>query len=332
MPGLKRCARCGAMMNLSAVAVEPPRASRWTVIRWVAQIFYSLSSALRLVTQPIDNVRRVLGRSWSSTIVALLASVVPGGGQYVQGERSLARAVLGLWMICLLLAIALVQSTAGMFLMMVALLVHALAIALVLRGSLWYRSIVMRLVVGVVIVTVLQAGLYAPIHRQFAQCVFGAFRIERMSVASAVSRGDVLLHTGRWTAKQVTVGDLVVYRIDPRNSNAVMVTRGVNLDRVIAKAGDEVSVKDGVVSVNGRALVRNQGPINDVKWLGDLDFTVYPDCVGVLPSALSMQYHGAIPRDQIAKMLIWVSNVKQEQEIGVVVWRLRPFSRFGKVE
>ncbi|MGO9109450.1 MAG: S26 family signal peptidase [Thermoguttaceae bacterium] len=324
MPGIQNCGRCGASLQLatSAIDVHPPRASstakRWR--RWFPVA--SFWSRFRAAVARSLAARRVL--DWASDLPAsslLLRMVVPGWAQWYSG-----RPIRGRWMLCgflglLLSGLLFIGTGLGSLLLGLALALHAASIMdIVATGVVDFGR---RLIYSGIAMLVLVIVVYYPVGWLSAQVATP----QRFNLAAPpFEAGDVVLvNPSAYRSTDPQPGDIVHY-IRPQQDmpvtgrHAIYRLQGDRIDRVLARAGDQVICAEGKLLVNGQPSPWL--PLNPLQLPDKLEITVPEHCYLIFPSAdapspATVQRNvGIVPRAQI-----W----------GRVYWRTQPLWRFGAI-
>ena len=129
----------------------------------------------------------------------------------------------------------------------------------------------------------------------------------------------ILLRTAYKFGNEPEYGDIVVFRSDLVNEQ-----NGKNkllIKRVIAKGGDTVAIRDGVVYRNGEAL--DEPYTKDGYTSGAMDETLVPD--GTLFLCGDNRLVSLDSRSE------QVGFIEEERLIGKAVFRLFPFNEIGSV-
>jgi hypothetical protein len=180
---------------------------------------------------------------------------------------------------------------------------------------------------------VLVSCIYAPAIAGVRRC---ARLVPLAGVRSTqeVGEGDVLVSSGPWTApRRYARGDLVVYRIHG-GAMGGQVRSGWGVDRIIGIPGDRVTFDGQTLRVNGAAVPPAMLPLAGTADIGALDLELPRGTFYIFPSLLDAEVHGpaAAGRQLRVRMLGALSPVRQADVYGKVVWRLRPWRRFGPME
>lgn len=132
MPGVNTCGRCGASLQLAALAIDvhPPRASpaAKALRRWLPMLW--LRNQLRGVLSAMLAARKML--RWPSGWPAprlLLRTIVPGWAHWYLGRTRRALWVFGWYLAFLLAGLLLLGTSLGWTLLILAVFLHAVSIA-----------------------------------------------------------------------------------------------------------------------------------------------------------------------------------------------------------
>jgi hypothetical protein len=326
-PGLKRCLRCGGLLDFSAVAVEPPRAGHGRARRRAGgagraagrRVAYAAEDLSRALRCPIVGVR------WSD----LALSILPGLAQVRRGPRALGWALLAAWSVDLFLAAAFIGSGLSAVLCLFAVSLHCLAISLLLNATLMRMPLERRAAFGLGVYLLLLLGLYRPVGA-LGRGAFGWLEVSNIrGDAGILANRDVVLYTGRLTRPAAFErGDLVVYEIGRSRSGGAVIRPGLGIERVLGIPGDEVETDGRIVRVNGEELPPEQGPVGDAGRLPRMTLRASEGQYIILPTVVTHTgYANAGPVVNLA--LISLAVVREDHIRGRVFWRMRPWLRAG---
>ncbi|MBY0262028.1 MAG: S26 family signal peptidase [Phycisphaerales bacterium] len=329
MPGLTSCVRCGTLMDLSGVDVMPVRASSGRAGRRAQAAARSVRQSATDAAHALE--RRVpLGLTFGDVSAAqLLHCLVPGLPQ-IRSEfpplRLLGWAVLGLWLSFLALAGLFVGTTFSTLLCFGLLSIHGFSISLLFTRSLQNVSIGLRFAFGIGVYILLFA-VYGPALAG-VRSVAVVVPVNNLRVEGAIHNDDILLRTGRWTRpKAFARGDLVVAQIGWRNDGGLIIRGGLNIDRIIGVPGDVVQARDGALVVNDEVAPPDRQPLAGASWLGSGAITVPDSTYLIMPSTLALA--PIVNRPDLNGA---ISLYREDDILGRVILRVRPWSRFGRID
>lgn len=333
MPGLKRCGRCASALDFTGVEYVPPRARRGAV----AQVLRTRLERDRFATgrgfAALARRARGIGQGPASWRPVWL-SIVPGLGQMALGDVRFGRSLLAAWLCCLVLLLLFVGGAAEWFFYLLVVGIHTFAVSLLFAVSLQSASILRRLMTGFGIWMLLNLALYLP-GRWLANRFVVVTEVNHIIETPVLRDGDVIMYPGPWMRPDAfQVGDLVLYRIAAGAGQGYLIAAGYSIDRIIATEGDLVRVKDGVLFVNDVPVPAERQPLNGLARMGDaFEARVLPGRVFIIPSALRMTTNNGANLDRaIQQTYREATQVPVEHVLGEVLWRLRPWSRFGTLE
>ncbi len=330
-PGMKTCLRCGTRLDFSDVQVEPPRASGVAAVRAVRRAQDVVDIGVRNVASRMTLLRMVSASSpfRGTTSAELWASLIPGGGQLVRGERRLGRCLLLAWLAFIVLAAASLGTDLQWLFNLGIMGTHSLAINLLLRRELANMGLGQRAAWGIVIYVSIVVCVYVPA----AWVLTGFFQVRQVDAFTPTRQmqpGDVLLISGRWlTPKQWKRGDLVYFRHGGFNFGHEWGWAGYAVDRVLAGPGETVMFVKGVPQVDGVELPREMWPLRPMRPNVNTTFHAGPEEVIVLPSLAQLAVGGNV---DLGAILSTIARVDTGHVYGKVLYRLRPLSRFGSIE
>jgi Signal peptidase, peptidase S26 len=322
IPGLERCVRCRGALNLAAIDFEPPRASGSVVLRHSRHRVGGAFGGLAYRIGRVWGSLRLPGHLFGTPAGALALSIIPGMGQIVSRQRRLGGMLLGGWCVLMILSLLGYGTQAGGWCRAGAIILHATAIALVMRPAISRLGWAARLMLGILIVVVLQLTLYRSVT-WMTDGFAGVLPVQQVHDTASVRNGDAVLYTGRWVRPdRFDRGDLVVYTLE----------RGYGVDRVIGFEGEHVAVVSGRVLIDGKPLPAGIAPLNGAGHFPDFEFDVAPGHLAILPSALQWYANGQDRQRLLVQMLRRNSRVTESSVLGRAFWRLRPLKRFGAME
>lgn len=326
-PGAQACARCTSAMSLGQVAIEPPRASalhfgtrlRRLINRFSIQLpdFRAMWARTHiLIPEAVD---------WP----AILWSIVPGLGHLRTGHRRIGRVLLFAWIAFLALAVFSIGATWMLYFFMGAILVHSLAFMQLLANNIVYESLLVRSMFGSLLFLGLYFFAYRPIGLLSSQ-VYQVEVLDRVARNQLVEDGDGLLIEGPWLRpEQFGRGDLVLYQIGQYGGLGFVVRGGRSIDRIIGVPGDRVQRVRGQVLINGELPKPGEEPPGAIQLSGDFDFLLGPDEYAIATTTnIINPYVNQVPPPHIIRHLTVFSD---DDILGRVIYRIRPFSRMGRV-
>ena len=332
IPGMDVCVRCQSRLNLGDVAVVPPRAS-WvhSPTRW-RQVWYRFRLTLRKLAAAWD---AHWAGSWSPDLpTAVVGSLIPGLGLVLKGAGILGWGLLLVWSALLLMTLGTIGTWAYGYWISGLAVVHALGIAVALRPILFLERTGHRALLGVILFLLIRFGAYATV-----EWVGRGFYIPlplNGLVANAILRnGDSVLYDGRWLRPDTFQrGDVVIFRLRGGTFYAgrqVMyyIPNGWAVDRVVGVPGDRVEFIRGALRVNGEPAASYAHPLADLRRYGDVSLTLEPGQYAIFPSTVPIAVYGQVPVGTFIQKLV---HVPGDDILGRVVFRLHPWSTFGRVE
>jgi len=332
IPGLRMCARCGGMLNLEGVSVEPPRASRLRAATRLARVGHRVRVCVPDVSRLVGGLTFLLPEpvSWS----ALAWSFIPGLGHLKADRAQLGWCILVAWLLLLLLTLLSLGTSWAWLFRTGMIATHVVALVSLFAASLAYERLYVRAAFGLVLFLGLGWFLYQPVEWLCAR-FYVALPLPAVLEGDVIASGDGLIYEGPWLRPSAFArGDLVLYRIEASQQNNLIIRAGLGIDRVVGVPGDHVQVRDGVLLVNGNAPQAGQGPLGPVAPLGNFDLHVATGRYVIFPTRLALNLPGDPVRDARVRqsLVVPLSLVPHENVVGRVVFRVRPLSRFGCVE
>lgn len=324
MPGRRTCARCDSLLEIGDVSVEPMRASSLRI----ASRVHRLGDLVSTAAAGLSRVRR-----WFAPLSpappppwrALKWALVPGVPHLRTGRRGVGWAFLMGWILLLAVGLLSFPYAAAAWWLTLAIAIHAGSIitAAVASGDRLRRLITAATVFG---------GLYMLAYQPIgwlSRGVVTPFVVPtNFRPGPVVAPSDALLVDGRWRRpSQFNRGDLVLYRLDGRILGTYVIQTGYGLDRIVGVPGDRVELARGELRVNGDAATDVLGPLGGTINLPDLVLDLGPEEYAILPTRLRLIEEHALGPNPLQEL----SVVAADDIVGVVRWRLRPWSRFGAV-
>jgi hypothetical protein len=328
IPGLLSCARCQSALQFGEVAVVPMRASALRLRTRLLRLWYPLRECFASL-QRWWQARPPLRIPLAPRNALALSLIAPGLVHYRAGNRVFGGALFAVWTVALLSSLATVGSPWSACSLQLAIAAQALAIILLLSNV--PMNLLWRLALGALVM----AGLYLGIYLPLAGVVHGFFvplPVSNFLNSPTVRDGDGLLYEGHWLRPRAFArGELVVYEISTAVAGHVRIRDGLGLDRILGLPGEHVRVSDGLVTVDGTCLDSPVAPLGPLPRLPTLDVTLRADEYFILPSRLTFTLGGGSEGmwwDLARDLLV----VRADRVLGRVVWRVWPWSRWGRVE
>ncbi len=324
MPGRRTCARCDSLLEIGDISVEPMRASSLRIMSRVHRLSYAVSAAaaglsrVRHWLAPLSPVSPLPWRAWKGALV-------PGVPHLRTGRRGVGWAFLMGWI--LLLAVGLLNypyaAAAWWFMMAVAIHAGSIIAAVVPAGDRFRRMVTAATVFGG-----LYMFAYAPIG-WIARGVVTPFAVPaNFRPGPVIAALDALLVDGRWRRpSQFNRDELVLYRLNGRKLSYYVIQAGYGLDRIVGVPGDRIEVVKGELRVNGAVPTDVLGPLGGTIGLPDLLLDLGSEEYAIFPTRLRLMEGDALGPIPLSDL----SVVAADDIVGVVRWRLRPWSRFGAV-
>lgn len=255
-------------------------------------------------------------------------SIVPGLGHIRGGHPLLGWSILSAWALALLLATATIGSGTSQLCFVGAIVVHTVALVTLFGADLFYETLFVRALFGMTVFLGLRYLGYGMIVNG-AEHVLTPLPIEGMRPSRLLVNGDVVLYEGAWLARSPPQrGDVVVYTLNA----AVGYQRidGYGIDRIVGAAGDRVEIRHGTLRVNGALVPTDLQPLAGTGALPvrELDVTLQAHEYLILPTLLPLMIQGQPVIDGFVRQ---VSVVSDHRILGRVRYRVRPWSRFGRI-
>lgn len=206
-------------------------------------------------------------RGATDFLYALVVSIVPGLGQWIQRRRIYAYILFGSWLALLTL------SVWSQWLLGLAISVQVTAIVDIYYGN-RRAEVLVRVVFSLILFFALWAFVYAPVSTMVGRLAFREWVPASMALPGGDSWGVQALVAFR-TTQEAARGDVIEYRQHGMNlggdnqMHAVfMVADGVNVGYVAAVAGDRITF-------SGRKLLVNSVP-HDYEGAGVAVMRLWP--------------------------------------------------------
>jgi hypothetical protein len=327
---MKVCVRCQSLLDLATVDVVPPRAAGGALPRALRR---GARRGRWRLGERIARIRAALRRRFDASVDwrLLVRSILPGYGHLRAGRRTPGLALLGTWSGLVVLILLSAGSGWAWLFWLMALGLHCAVLSAVLAPALQGTRLTYRMATGLLIYGILCAGLYLP-ARWMAGRVVLPFRVHGLRETALVANGDTVLCAGPWLRPdRWERGDLVLYRIRPASAGGIVIREGFGLDRIVGVEGDRIDLAGGVLTVNGTPVPPEIAPIGGLQRLPENMWIVPRRSVLILPSTFAFEGYGNY-RAQLPRAASMVATVDEHDVLGQVLWRLRPWSRHGRLE
>ncbi|HQU41644.1 MAG: hypothetical protein B7Z73_02470 [Planctomycetia bacterium 21-64-5] len=325
MPGVKACGRCGASLQLGAVAISvcPPRASAWA--KWWRRRFWWSRVNWRHISETIDDLLLGRGVRQYPTWQVMVRMVVPGWPYFYRGNRIRGWAFLGTFLGLAPLALGTLGTVLGSIFLGLAVAVHASSVLDVVIAE--TRQSRARLTYAVICLAGVGLAVYWPLGY-----LAGAWTVPRQITADLppFARGDVVLFSpGLYALRAPQPGDVVLYEVPSARVAGRYAGRAANyaiqgqrIDRVVAGPGEHVSIQGGKLLVDGKPS--SYLPLDVARMPGALDVQVPAGFYAILPTT-------ALREGMSLQGLDWqrVSLVPAHQILGRVYLRHWPWYRLS---
>jgi signal peptidase I len=331
MPGLKSCARCGSMLEIGNIGLEPPRARALHMKTRFWRWLNPLREGVNVSTQ------RMLDRltHWMMPReikpLAIVLTLIPGCGHLHDRQRYLGWGLLAGWSVMLLLALIMLGTEWHNLFWFIAIFIHAYAFLHLLVMSVYNQTwLVTRALLGLCFFFGLRMFVYFPAG-QLGSSFYSVFPVSDFMPNPVVHPDDVLLYEGALLRPdKFSHGDLIVYRIERSTFGHTIVASGLNIDRIVGIPGDHVKFVSGSILVNGIPLPPEQGPLSTPR-INDWETTLQEEQYMILPTCLVMNQYSRLHLASMQSLLKTVSIVEKPNIRGRVVFRLRPWNHWGRV-
>lgn len=325
MPGTAACGRCGTSLKLGeqALDVHPPRAGaislrlrRWFPLGSTYYAWRDRVDATR-IKSPLSGLMDD-APNW----MTILRMVLPGWGQWLLGERRIAKVFFFAWLGFILLGLLFFGTTRGSLLLGIAFSIHSFAAADLFNRHA-DRSFRAQLPRSIFISIVLAMLVYAPASYLLTR-VFDP--ITPLYPIGPYAQGSTFA-VNHWATPDR--GSVVLYDVPAYEGKAQMQQHkqvigysGQRIDRVLAVAGDTIECRGGVVLVNGK--VSEHAPLVTIRPPDLAPLEVSEGRVFILPStAKDLTFANADPG-----LLGVMSIVPVESIRGVVYAKIHPLTQF----
>jgi len=294
MPQRTTCVRCGAILPGSnfPVEVEPPRAGKIEKVLRLAGVIYALNRFSAVVAFCFGGIGKQLlllfqvqNRSANLTVFGMFwKGTLPGLAQWYYGRTPHDRHFFFGWLILLIAAFLTLGLTAFGFLLGAAVMCHLASIIDI--TILTCPARLDRLFLFAVMTIGAFFLFYVP-----TSVVWGHLGVlEVTAVVGPLQIDDALLYRGSWRTIKPRIGSLAYYRAPhvtysttgegaPDN---LYLLDGPTFDRVLAREGETVSWKEGILTIDGKPPLCQ--PFTTFPQPPDTTFVVPPDYCYIVPS------------------------------------------------
>ncbi len=282
--------------------LEPPHSSPYYPprARWRKPIS-QLAGRIR-VSLNRWGIRWPTAREISNTCVQL---AIPGLAFYFTGQRLLAQCAVVLWVLGLVTFLVWLGSFAAdlAFLMMIS--IHAMSLSHLVVPIMKPVRLWWRFVLGVVLFFGLAALVYEPAQHWF---------YANLALPLRTPEGVVIINPTR-NGLQLGRSELVAFRVEPVQSQGLLVRGGYALGRVLALAGDRVRFEPDKLVVNGTVQRR-------LATMPDTGELKVPEKSWLIWPERGIQIYGQARPAQLAQQLLEIALVSQERLVG------KPYNRW----
>lgn len=325
MPGVRACGRCGASLQLGAIAVNvhPPRAGalakRWR--RWFSWTRIRWRSADERFTESLFGAQAAQAPPWP----VMVRMVAPGWPQFYLGNRVHGWCFLICWGWFAVFALAMLGTHLGSICLGLAIAAHAASVVDVVMTVM--KPSRGRSVYAMFCLVAVGLSVYMPL----SYAARGLLVPQRITAnLPPFSIGDVVLTSPAMysTFRAPRPGDVVLYetprtRMQGRYGNwaANIDIQGQRIDRILAAGGQHIHIEDGKLSIDGHPSPYL--PLNPARMPPHFDANVPPGYFLILPTtALTERFD--------LRALDWghASLVRADQILSRVYVRHWPWLRF----
>jgi hypothetical protein len=313
---------------LDGVSIEPPRAARGNLRTHAARLIHRLVGGIPDFRAWWRRLRVIVPEPLDPT--ALAWSFIPGLGHLKTGRLRLGRVLLPAWVLLFLCTLLYIGTTTCWWFLTGMIAVHALAIASLFASNLAYERTPMRAAFGLVVFLALQFFIYQP-SVWFCSRFAVAVPIDDVRAGHVIASGDGLICEGAWLRPATfSRGDIVLYEIGELYTAGFVIRGGWSVDRVIGIPGDHVQRVKGLLTVNGETVPPHLLPLSSVPHLDNVDINLSASQYAIF-TVVGRGFNLVRGQQLTPPVIQHLTVVDGEQIVGRVVFRLRPWSRFGRV-
>lgn len=334
LPGLQSCARCTSSLEFEGVDVNPYRSSdHWKRMRRIRLALARSSFLARILGIPYILMSWVRMDCTLSIqrMTATIASIVPGFGLILLGQRRKGLWILGIYAL-LLLALVLFSYYDVVLISAAVLGLHTYAVVLCLFHKCEYIPRFIAFCCGMLVFGTLYSFIYPAAF--YALGGIGQLQtIVNVTPNHYFEDRDILLLEGRWIASGAYhAGDIVSYNMEGASGQGWYIPGGVSIDRILAVPGDHVTCKKGRMLINNRPLSREHGMLVPRRLPNDYDKTIPQGYFFIYPTLPPAQYHNLPNAEKVeVTMRSQISLVPEERIRGRVYMIISPLNRIGRV-
>lgn len=328
IPGMRGCVRCQSRLDFAGVEIVPPRAKDTFIPASIRESFYLYRVRWANASRKVHATSRATFLSGMNTRALVRSVTVPGWGHRYIGYPVFGWSATLIWIVLLAFALYLRGGNGGWPAYFFVAGWHVFVITLILSRQLRSARFPQRIGVGIGINILVNALLYIPAGTVLNR-VIPPFFAYNVRPSPAIRTGDVLLTQGPWTRPaRYQRGDLVQYRVPQFTIGYNYGLAGFVADRIVAVPGDTFEIKmQRDMYVNGDLIPENKRSLNWVP-LPNMSITLGPDEYFIVPSAFHT-FNGNLSFSNV--VVNSYGKVKYDDIVGKVLWRIRPFHRFGPV-
>lgn len=265
----------------------------------------------------------------------ILRSIIPGLAHLRNGHKLAGGALLGTWLAALLTSLLTIGGGFSQFCFTFACVVHSFAIIAILGENLGYERLPIRILAGLAVFSGVWWLAYRPVTWVATQ-LYQPLLIEGLTPTPVLTNGDVILYEGPWRRSgSFKRGDIVVYKVNAqaagRGTYQFATLDGLGIDRIIGLPGERIQIESDRCLVNGAQVDQAVAPLARFPrlWTDGLDVELASGEYLIIPSTLNIP---TAIGGQATPMFSQLARVAASNVMGRVVFRPRPFSKFGSLE
>jgi hypothetical protein len=231
--------------NFAAADYYPPRA------RWHGRLWKPWRALRRELN--LDGIRVPAGVPVGKVVGAL---IVPGYAFSAGGRRLTGRLLTAAWALGLLVILIALGRPAANFATAAVISLHVSSLLYLLGPATNQSRLPGRILIGLALVFMVTELMYLPLQHLLERWALPVEKAGRVIVINTAARPE---QRGDWVAYRTTASGT---GFEPR----VVVLAGLNLDPVLAFAGDRIVFTDDHFEVNGMAQPRRRGMPGNGEW------------------------------------------------------------------